>query len=59
MIPNIGKLAVLMSRWDVAQQRKNKWKNERYTALDYYNGVTNSYTAKYFSDSTLKKNCFR
>ena len=44
-----------MSRWDVAQQRKNKWKNERYTALDYYNGVTNSYTSKYFSDSTLKK----
>ena len=41
MIPNIGKLSVLMSRWDVAQQQKNRWKQGRYEALDYYNGNTN------------------
>ena len=55
MIPNVGELAVLMSRWDVSQQRKNKWKQERYTAIDYYNGNTLSYTSEYFSASTLKK----
>jgi hypothetical protein len=55
MIPNVGELAVLMSRWDVNQQRKNKWKQERYTAIDYYNGDTTDYTGDYFSDSTLKK----
>jgi len=55
MIPNVGELAVLMSRWDVNQQRKNKWKQERYTAIDYYNGDTLQYTSEYFSGSTLKK----
>ena len=54
-LPNAGNLAVLMSRWDVAQQQKNKWKQGRYEALDYYNGNTNDYTSKYFSASTLKK----
>ena len=52
MIPNMGELAVLMSKWDIKQQRKNKWKQERYEALDYYNGNTLDYTSKYFSDST-------
>ena len=55
MIPAIGELAVLMSKWDIKQQRKNKWKQERYEALDYYNGNTSEYTSKYFSDSTLSK----
>ena len=55
MIPAIGELAVLMSKWDIKQQRKNKWKQERYEALDYYNGNTIDYTSKYFSDSTLSK----
>ena len=55
MIPNMGELAVLMSKWDIKQQRKNKWKQERYEALDYYNGNTLDYTSKYFSDSTLSK----
>ena len=55
MIPNMGELAVLMSKWDIKQQRKNKWKQERYEALDYYNGNTLDYTSKYFSDSTLDK----
>ena len=55
MIPNIGELSVMMSRWDIAQQTKNKWKQSRYEALDYYKGDTNEYTSKYFSDSTLSK----
>ena len=55
MIPNMGELAVVMSKWDIKQQRKNKWKQERYEALDYYNGNTLDYTSKYFSDSTLDK----
>ena len=55
MIPNIGELAVLMSRWDINQQRKNKWKQSRYMALDYYKGDTSEYTSEYFSQSTLDK----
>ena len=55
MIPNLSELSVLMSKWDIKQQRKNKWKQERYEALDYYNGNTLDYTSKYFSDSTLSK----
>ena len=55
MIPSMGKLAVLYSKWDVQQQRKNKWKQSRYEALDYYKGITKEYVSKYFSDSTLSK----
>ena len=55
MIRSVAELTVLMSRWDVSQQRKNKWKQSRYEALDYYNGDTNDYTSKYFSQSTLDK----
>jgi len=55
MIPNVGELTVLMSRWDANQQRKNKWKQARYEAMDYYKGNTIPYTSDYFSASTLKK----
>ena len=55
MIPNLGELAVLMSRWDANQQRKNKWKQSRYEALDYYNGKTKNYVQDYFSSSMLDK----
>mgnify|MGYP003654238079 FL=1 len=55
MIPNMGDLALLYSKWDVQQQRKNKWKQSRYEALDYYKGVTKEYVSNYFSDSTLSK----
>ena len=55
MIPNIGKLAVHISKWDINQQTKNKWKQGRYEAMDYYKGTTNEYTSKYFSSSTLSK----
>ena len=55
MILSGAKLAVLMSKWDAAQQRKNQWKDSRYTALDYYNGRTNEYINNYFSTSILNK----
>ncbi len=55
MIRSVAELTVLLSRWDVSQQRKNKWKQSRYEALDYYNGDTNDYTSKYFNASTLNK----
>ena len=55
MIPNSGKLAVLMSKYDVKQKMKNKWKQDRYMALDYYKGDTTSYTSNYFSETTLSK----
>ena len=55
MIPETGKLAVLYSKFDVQQQRKNKWKQRRYEALDYYKGNTADYIGKYFSESTLSK----
>ena len=55
MIPNIAKLAVLMSKWDANQQRKNKWKQSRYEALDYYKGNTKEYVKEYFSASMLEK----
>ena len=55
MVRSIAELSVLISRWNVNQQRKNKWKQSRYEALDYYNGKTLDYTSKYFSTSTLSK----
>ena len=55
MIPSIGKLSVLMSKFDVNQRQKNKWKQDRFMALEYYKGMTDEYTSKYFSDSTLSK----
>ena len=55
MIRNVGELAVLVSKWDIAQKRKNKWKRSRYKAMDYYKGDTAEFTSKYFSSSTLSK----
>ena len=55
MIPNMAELAVMISKFDYKQKVKNQWKQSRYEALDYYNGVTNEYTAEYFSDSTISK----
>ena len=54
-IPSSSKLAVLLSKWDANQQRKNIWKENRYRAIDYYKGNSEEYTANYFSSSTLSK----
>ena len=50
MIPNMGELAVLMSKWDANQQRKNLWKQARYEAMEFYKGFTGSYVRKYFKE---------
>ena len=55
MIPNAGELAVKISKLDINQQTKNKWKQDRYEAMDYYKGNTIEYTSRYFSKSTLSK----
>ena len=55
MIPNMAELAVLISKFDYKQKVKNKWKEARYEALDYYKGETKEYTSSYFSNSTLRK----
>ena len=55
MIPNMAELAVLISKFDYKQKVKNKWKESRYKALDYYKGYTEEYTSNYFSESTLSK----
>ena len=55
MIPNMAELSVMISKFDYKQKVKNQWKQSRYEALDYYNGVTNEYTSEYFSDSTISK----
>ena len=55
MIPSIGKLAVLQSKWDSQQNAKNQWRKRRLCARDFYNGYTESYTHKYFSKKLLSK----
>ena len=55
MIPSIGKLAVHISKFDTNQANKNKWKQGRYEAMEYYKGNTNEFTSQYFSASTLSK----
>ena len=55
MIPNISELVIKQSMWNSQQQAKNKWRDRRESALDYYNGRTERYTKKFFSDSLSKK----
>ena len=50
-----GELALQVSKWDISQARKNKWKQDRYEAMEYYKGNTKEFTSKYFSKSTLSK----
>ena len=44
MIPNLGKLAVMQSKFDYNQTRKNKWKRRRFEAMEYYKGDTKEFT---------------
>ena len=55
MIMTSGELAVLISKYDAQQEKKNEWKAQRYEALDYYSGITSAYTEHYFSGTTAKK----
>lgn len=55
MIPKMSELAVLQSKFDYNQIKKNKWKSQRYEAMEYYKGNTGEFTSKYFNSSTLNK----
>ena len=52
MIRPTGELLVLNAKYDASQKRKNKWKQSRLDALEYYKGRSLPYTMGYF-DSTL------
>ena len=55
MIPNLGALLVQQSKYDAQQNAKNQWRKRRLCARDFYNGNTESYTKKYFSQNLLSK----
>ena len=55
MIPKIQELVDKQSQWNAQQQAKNKWRERREMALDYYNGRTERYTKKYFSSTLSHK----
>ena len=55
MIPDIGKLLVQQSKYDAQQNAKNQWRKKRLIARDFYNGYTEQYTKKYFSNNLLSK----
>ena len=52
MIKSSAELVVLNAKYDASQKRKNKWKESRLDALEYYKGRSLPYTMGYF-DSTL------
>jgi hypothetical protein len=55
MIPNISELLVLQAKYSASQQRKDKWKQSRLDALEYYKGRTIPYTQDYFDISLFEK----
>ena len=55
MIPNIGALLLRESQMNAQQNAKNQWRKRRLCARDFYNGNTESYTKKYFSQNLLSK----
>ena len=54
MIPNIQQL-IDKAQYDAQQTKKNRWKDRRQKAMDFYNGRTEDYTAGYFSTSISNK----
>ena len=55
MIRPTGELLVLNAKYDASQKRKNKWKQSRLDALEYYKGRSLPYTMDYFDDSLFEK----
>ena len=49
MIPQVSDLLLKQSQWNAQQQAKNRWRERRERALDYYNGRTKRYTKKLFN----------
>ena len=55
MIRPTGELLVLNAKYDASQKRKNKWKQSRLDALEYYKGRSLPYTMNYFDDTLFDK----
>ena len=55
MIRPTGELLVLNAKYDASQKRKNKWKQSRLDALEYYKGRSLPYTMDYFDSSLFEK----
>ena len=55
MIRPTGELLVLNAKYDASQKRKNKWKQSRLDALEYYKGRSLPYTMDYFDDTLFEK----
>ena len=55
MIKSSAELVVLNAKYDASQKRKNKWKESRLDALEYYKGRSLPYTMDYFDSSLFEK----
>ena len=55
MIPNISELLVLQAKYTAEQKRKDRWKEARLDALEYYKGRSIPYTMDYFDYSLFEK----
>ena len=49
MIPQVSDLLLKQTQWNAQQQAKNRWRERRERALDFYNGRTKRYTKKLFN----------
>ena len=55
MIPQVSELLLKQSQWNAQQQAKNKWRERRERALDFYNGRTKRYTKELFNRQLSNK----
>ena len=55
MIPQVSELLLKQSQWNAQQQAKNKWRERRERALDFYNGRTKRYTKELFNKQLSNK----
>ena len=55
MIPQVSDLLLKQSQWNAQQQAKNRWRERRERALDYYNGRTKRYTKELFNRQLSNK----
>lgn len=54
MIPNVGELVVKQSLMEAKNREKTAFRERRQRALDFYNGRSDEYTRKRFSDNLMK-----
>lgn len=58
VIPDLAKKITNAAYFDYRNQQKKAWLNERKAAVDYYNGMTEQYTGKYYPDGFAQKTPF-